>query len=111
MAAVAAGEASRACWIFATPDLVDQVAGTGVMNGSREVRLYVIDIRTLKGIPRASQGLAVIGAGMAFTGILGHEALIEAAAALNPAYADANQAAVRQVLVALDTVVLPVSDN
>jgi 2-oxoglutarate/2-oxoacid ferredoxin oxidoreductase subunit beta len=71
------------------------------------MRIYGIDIRGLQGIARASQGLAIVAAGLAYAGILSPDALVAAAAALNPTYAKTNQEAVSKALNALNTVVLP----
>jgi Pyruvate/2-oxoacid:ferredoxin oxidoreductase gamma subunit len=107
IAVMAAAEASRDRWIFMTPDLVDEVRGLLGSEPPEGVRIFVIDIRALKGIGRASQGLAIVAAGLAWTEILSRDALVAAAAALNPSYAETNQEAVWKALTALDTVVLP----
>lgn len=94
-------------WIFIAPDLVEAVAELKRSNACCESRVYVIDVRQVKGIPRSSQGMAAVAAGLVRAGILSPPALIEAAAALNPAYAQANRDAVTKVLGGLDEVLAP----
>jgi 2-oxoglutarate/2-oxoacid ferredoxin oxidoreductase subunit beta len=94
-------------YVFVAPELIDRVREAKGGQAPGGTRAFVIDVSGLKGVARASQGLAVVAAGLAWARILTPDALIAAAAVLNPTYAEANQKAVQQALAALDTVVLP----
>ncbi len=98
---------SKAAWIFVTPALVDRVRDLHSPRTLGALRTFVVDICSLAEVSRASQGLAIVAAGLVSTRLLSSEALIAAAAALSPTYAEVNQAAVQQALAALDTVVRP----
>lgn len=76
--------------IFVLPELVDRL--------ETQAQVRTIHPEALKHTPRASRSLAVVAAAAAMLGILSPDALIAAAGDLNPAYAEANQAAVREAL-------------
>jgi len=76
--------------VFVVPGLADRL--------ETRAQVHVFTQVALKGIPSASRSLAVVSAGIAQLGILSPEALLAAAGELNPAYAEANQRAVRQAM-------------
>jgi 2-oxoglutarate/2-oxoacid ferredoxin oxidoreductase subunit beta len=98
------GQMTAADWIFAVPDLVDQI-GSQTARGSTAPQLRALDPGVLKGVAGASRGLAAVAAGLAYLDLLSPEALIEGAGRLGAAHAQANQAAVRSALLAIDVVI------
>ncbi|MGC9520673.1 MAG: thiamine pyrophosphate-dependent enzyme [Anaerolineae bacterium] len=96
------GRVAPGGWLFLASDLVRSV-DVPLPDG---VHLRLLELDALKGIASSSLALAAVAAGAAFLGYLAPESLIEAAAQLNPAYADANQRAVRRALAAQDTVII-----
>jgi len=82
-------------WIFVSSGLVDRL--------QTKAQVRVLNAAALKGVSSASRSLSVVAAGLAHLGMLSPEALLAAAGELNPAYAAANQKAVRQAMdVAVD---------
>lgn len=91
-------------WVFMMAPLVETFGGD--LQTAARVRLLNV---TLKGVARSCLALAAVAAGMVHTRLLKPEALLAAATALNPAYAQMNSDAVRTVLDALEIVVTPYS--
>jgi 2-oxoglutarate/2-oxoacid ferredoxin oxidoreductase subunit beta len=81
-------------WVFVVPELVDRL--------TTRAQVRVLRLSALKGVAAAGRSLAVVAAGIAHLGFLSPESLIAAAGRLNPAYAEANQAAVRKALAVTD---------
>ena len=81
-------------WVFVVPELVDRL--------TTRAQVRVLRLSALKGVAAAGRFLAVVAAGIAHLGFLSPESLIAAAGRLNPAYAEANQAAVRKALAVTD---------
>ncbi len=81
-------------WVFVVPELVDRL--------TTKAQVRVLRLNALKGIAAAGRSLAVVAAGIVVLGFLSPESLIAAAGQLNPEYAQANQAAVREALVVTD---------
>jgi len=79
-------------WVFVVPKLVDRL--------TTKAQVRVLRLSALKGVAAAGRSLAAVAAGIAHLGFLSPESLIEAAGRINPAYAQANQAAVRKALAA-----------
>jgi len=80
--------------VFALPELAGRLVTRAQVRSFRP--------GALKGIAAAGRSLAVAAAGIAVLGFLSPESLIAAAGQLNPAYAQANQAAVRKALAVTD---------
>ncbi len=89
-------------WVFIASDLADGL-DLALPAGAH---LALLELDTLNGIASSTLALAAVAAGAAFLGYLAPEALIEAAARINPAYADVNKRAVRRALDARDTLII-----
>jgi 2-oxoglutarate/2-oxoacid ferredoxin oxidoreductase subunit beta len=81
-------------WVFALPELADRLV--------TKAHQRMLRLDALSGVAAASRSLAAVAAGIAYLGLLSPESLIMAAGELNPVYAEANQAAVRQALSVID---------
>ncbi|MGC9467981.1 MAG: thiamine pyrophosphate-dependent enzyme [Anaerolineae bacterium] len=92
------GGSGRGQTLFVMQDLVPLLPDD-VMKKS-EVRVLAAD--RLRGVARSSITLALVAAAAVHQGFLSPESLITSAGRLNPAYAEANQDAVRKALASLD---------
>ncbi len=93
-AAAVAGRMDGTQWVFALPELAGQLV--------TRAQVRVLRLNALKGVAAASRSLAAVAAGIVVLGFLSPASLIAAAGQFNPAYAQANQAAVREALTVTD---------